>query len=126
LLPLVREKRGILTRSELDGILKKAADLIRTRVDYTFILLLLFYKRMSDKWKIDFQKTFNELLREGFSKQEALREAQAPIYHDLDIPEEFLWENLRKDPLKISENFSKGNERIGPKKSFFKRHFYSI
>ncbi|MCX8012466.1 MAG: SAM-dependent methyltransferase, partial [Desulfobacterota bacterium] len=36
-----------------------------------------------------------------------LREAKAPVYHDLDVPEELLWENLRKDPLKISENFSK-------------------
>src|SRR4030067_121865 len=37
-----------LTRSELERILKSAADLIRTRVDYTFILVLLFYKRISD------------------------------------------------------------------------------
>jgi len=38
-----------LTRNDIEGILKKAADLIRTRVDYKFILILLFLKRISDK-----------------------------------------------------------------------------
>jgi len=112
LVPLVEEKAGVMTRSELESILKKAADLIRTRVDYTFILLLLFYKRMCDKWKRNFQKTFDELLKEGFSKEEALKEAQAPVYHDLDVPEEFLWGNLRKNPLKISENFSRAMKEL--------------
>ncbi|MEM4936491.1 MAG: hypothetical protein QW780_05740, partial [Sulfolobales archaeon] len=41
-----------VTRGDLEGILKKAADLIRTRVDYSFILVLLFYKRISDQWKL--------------------------------------------------------------------------
>ena len=31
-----------LTRSDIYSLLKKAADLIRTRVDYKFILILLF------------------------------------------------------------------------------------
>ncbi|RLI44857.1 SAM-dependent DNA methyltransferase, partial [Candidatus Bathyarchaeota archaeon] len=44
---------GRVTRADLEALLKKAADLIRTRVDYTFILVLLFYKRMSDKWKVE-------------------------------------------------------------------------
>jgi type I restriction enzyme M protein len=35
-------KQGELTRSDIEGLLKKAADLIRTRVDYKFILILLF------------------------------------------------------------------------------------
>ncbi|HHF55660.1 MAG TPA: SAM-dependent DNA methyltransferase, partial [Thermoplasmatales archaeon] len=35
-----------LTRSDIESILKKAADLIRTRVDYKFILILLFLKRI--------------------------------------------------------------------------------
>lgn len=123
LVPLVREKAGVMTRSELEGVLKKAADLIRTRVDYTFILLLLFYKRMSDKWKRGFQREVDELLREGFSKEEAFREAQAPVYHDLDIPEEFLWENLRKDPLKISENFSRAMKELAERNSTLKDIF---
>jgi len=123
LVPLVEEKAGVMTRSELEGVLKKAADLIRTRVDYTFILLLLFYKRMSDKWKRDFQKTFDELLREGFFKEEAFKEAQTPVYHDLDVPKEFLWENLRKEPLKISENFSRAMKKLAERNPSLKDIF---
>jgi len=124
LVPLVEEKAGVMTRPELEGVLKKAADLIRTRVDYTFILLLLFYKRISDKWKIDFQKTYDEVLKEGFTKEEALKEAQAPEYHDgFDLPEEFLWENLRKNPLKISENFSKAMKELAERNPTLKDIF---
>jgi len=78
---------------------------------------------MCDKWKRDFQKTFDELLREGFSKEEALKEAQVPVYHDLDVPEEFLWENLRKDPLKISENFSKAMKELAERNPSLKDIF---
>ena len=51
---------GRVTRADLEALLKKAADLIRTRVDYTFILVLLFYKRMSDKWKVEFEQAYRE------------------------------------------------------------------
>ena len=47
-----------LSRSDIEGILKKAADLIRTRVDYKFILVLLFYKRISDKWELEYQHAY--------------------------------------------------------------------
>jgi type I restriction enzyme M protein len=47
-----------LGRGDIDALLKRAADLIRTRVDYKFILILLFMKRISDKWEIEFQEAF--------------------------------------------------------------------
>ena len=53
-----------VTRGDLETILKKAADLIRTRVDYSFILVLLFYKKISDQWKVEFQRTYKQLLEE--------------------------------------------------------------
>lgn len=40
-------------RGDIDALLKRAADLIRTRVDYKFILILLFMKRISDKWELE-------------------------------------------------------------------------
>ena len=40
----IAEKLG---RGDIDALLKRAADLIRTRVDYKFILILLFMKRIS-------------------------------------------------------------------------------
>jgi type I restriction enzyme M protein len=39
-----------VTRDELNGLVDKAADLIRTAVDYKFILVLLFLKRLNDLW----------------------------------------------------------------------------
>ena len=52
------------TRDTLINLLKQAADLIRTRVDYTFILLLLFYKAYFDKWQKEFEERKRELIFE--------------------------------------------------------------
>ncbi len=101
-----------LSRNDIDRILKKAADIIRTRVDYTFILLLLFYKRISDKWVADYKKRVKQFKEEGFSQEEAKQEAKEPEYHDLDLPEEYLWDEVRKDPLNLSSNLSKAMKEI--------------
>ncbi len=95
-----------LTRGELEALLKRAADLIRTRVDYHYILVLLFYKRICDKWKAEFEQARQEALQDGFSPKEAEIEARQAAYHDFDIPEEFLWDNLRKDLEHLPENLS--------------------
>lgn len=96
-----------LSRSDIEGLLKKAADLIRTRVDYKFILIMLFLKRISDKWELEFEKTYKEALADGLNEQQARQEAKNAAYHDFDLPEEFLWENIRKDVSSLPEKFSK-------------------
>jgi len=103
---------GSLTREELTNILKTAADIIRTRVDYTFILLLLFYKAVSDQWEKQFQEKYQEFVKEGLEQKEAAREASQPYYHTFYLKEELLWANLRKDPLKLPENLSKNLKEI--------------
>jgi len=95
-----------LSKGNLYALLKKAADLIRTRVDYTFILVLLFYKRICDKWEGEFEAEYKKALDDGLSKKEAEKEAKSSVYHDFDIPEKYLWENIRKAPAKLPENFS--------------------
>ena len=100
-------KNDQLTRGEIEVLLKRAADLIRTRVDYTFILVLLFYKRISDKWETEYGNAYKEALEDGFSEDEAREEAKNSIYHDFDLPEEFLWERIRKYPSKLSKLYSK-------------------
>ncbi len=102
----VASARG-LSRAELEGLLKQAADLIRTRVDYTFILVLLFFKRISDRWKREYQEAYEEAVREGFTPYEAAEEARDEAYHDFVIPEEFLWDRLREDPDHLPENLSR-------------------
>lgn len=96
-----------LSRSEIESLLKKAADLIRTRVDYKFILILLFLKRISDKWELEFEKTYKEALADGLTEKQARLEAKNAAYHDFDLPEEFLWENIRKDVSALPEKFSR-------------------
>lgn len=102
-LSLQKEK---LTRSDINKILKKAADLIRTRVDYRFILILLFMKQISDKWENEFNQAYQEALEDGFSKEEAEEEAKDSIHHDFDLPDEYRWDNLRKNVENLPENFS--------------------
>lgn len=95
-----------LNRGEVEGLLKKAADLIRTRVDYKFILILLFLKRFSDKWELESEKAYNEAIEDGLNEEEAKEEAKNPAYHDFDFPEEFLWDNIREDVSTLPEKLS--------------------
>ncbi|MEA2016616.1 MAG: class I SAM-dependent DNA methyltransferase [Actinomycetota bacterium] len=116
-----------LTRGELERILKSAADLIRTRVDYSFILVLLFYKRMSDKWEVEYKNAYDEAIDDGLSEEEAKKEARNSAYHDYNIPENFLWDKLRKkDPARIPENFSAAMKAIASSNSDLKIVFESI
>jgi len=115
-----------LTRGELEVLLKKAADLIRTRVDYAFILFLLFYKRISDKWEIEFENAYKEALEDGLSEAEAKAEAKNSIYHDFDIAEELLWKNIRKEPARLPENFSKAMKILAERNPELKDVFENV
>lgn len=95
-----------LTKDELITILKQAADIIRTRVDYTFILILLFYKAYSDKWQKETERKAKELIEKGWREDEAWREASFPSYHYFQFTKDLLWENIRREPLKVSEKLS--------------------
>ena len=115
-----------LTRGDLETLLKKAADLIRTRVDYTFILVLLFYKRISDKWGKEFENAYKEALGDGLDEKEAKKEAKNSIFHDFDIPEEYRWENIRKDPARLPENFSMAMKALAEKNPELKDVFENV
>ena len=68
---------------------------------------MLFYKRISDKWAMEFRAAYDEVIADGLNEEEAKKEAKNSIYHDFDIPEDFLWDSLRKkDPARVPENFS--------------------
>jgi len=119
--------KGKITRGELERILKSAADLIRTRVDYSFILVLLFYKRMSDKWETEYQIAYEEAITDGLSEEEARKEARNSAYHDYNIPENFSWDKLRKkDPARVPENFSAAMKAIAETNPDLKTVFGNI
>jgi len=117
-------KKDYLDRSDLESLLKDAADLIRTRVDYTFILLLLFYKKMSDKWHKEYEDALKQSIAEyNLSEEEARKNAEDPTYHDFIIPEEYLWENIRKNPEKLAENFAAAMKALSEKNPDYKDVF---
>ena len=105
----IAEKLG---RGDIDALLKRAADLIRTRVDYKFILILLFMKRISDKWEMEFEEACKEAIADGLSEEDAKAEAKRDEYHLFNLPEEFLWETLRKNVSGLTEQFSKALKAI--------------
>ncbi|MDD3726460.1 MAG: class I SAM-dependent DNA methyltransferase, partial [Candidatus Ratteibacteria bacterium] len=104
---LFEEGKETIGRGEIEGILKKAADLIRTRVDYRFILVLLFLKRISDKWDLEYEEAFREAIEDGLDEKEAKEEAKKLPYHIFDIPDVCRWENIRKEVENLPEKFSK-------------------
>jgi len=53
-----------VTREQLNSLVDKAADLIRTAVDYKFILVLLFLKRANDLWRTEKEEYKQRLLKE--------------------------------------------------------------
>ncbi|MCC6025834.1 MAG: type I restriction-modification system subunit M [Caldimicrobium sp.] len=110
--PLGSGINHVNSKDELINLLKQAADLIRTRVDYTFILLLLFYKAYSDKWEKEFETSVKSLIEAGWSEAEAVKEAESEYYHTFNFPPEYLWNNIRKDPQRISEKFSLAMKKL--------------
>ena len=110
--PLMEKLNQVNTKDDLINLLKQAADLIRTRVDYTFILLLLFYKAYSDKWQKEFEEEKEKLLKKGWQEIEAIREASSEHYHTFNFPQEYLWTEIRKDPQRISEKFSMAMKKL--------------
>jgi type I restriction enzyme M protein len=94
-----------ITREELNSLVDKAADIIRTATDYKFILVLLFLKRISDTWKEEFKEKKRELLK-YLDEKTAEREAENEVYHTFNLKRELLWDEITKNIKKLPENLS--------------------
>jgi len=108
----LKRKSMEFTRGDLETLLKRAADLIRTRVDYKYILILLFLKRVSDKWMEEYESKVEELVADGIPRQIAEEEAKNPDFHIFAIPQEFLWDEIRKDVNKLPEKLSNAIKKM--------------
>jgi len=98
-----------VTGDELNSLVDRAADLIRTAVDYKFILVLLFLKRLNDLWKAEKAEVKNRLVKEsGWAEEEADKEAERRDYHSVDIPKQFLWDEVTKDVNSLPQNLATG------------------
>jgi len=96
-----------VTRDDLNSLVDRAADLIRTAVDYKFILVLLFLKRLNDLWKAEELQVKARLVKEsGLSEDEAGKEAERRVYHTFNIPKQFLWGEVTKDVKNLPGNLA--------------------
>jgi len=97
--------QGIISREELNSLVDKAADIIRTATDYKFILVLLFLKRVSDTWMEEFEAKKQELLK-YLDEKSAEGEAENEVYHTFNLKRELLWDEITKDIKKLPESLS--------------------
>jgi len=101
-----------VTRDEINRALKKAADLIRTRVDYKYILILLFLKRLSDKWELEFKNAVETLKERGVSEDKIKDLAKDESFYSFRYPEEYTWRQLRADINNLPINLATALKRI--------------
>jgi len=95
---------GEVTRDDLNSLVDRAADLIRTAVDYKFILVLLFLKRLNDLWKAEKLQVKARLVKEsGLSEEEAGKEAEINQRLPPETPEQIWYIRL--------QNYSQQNNR---------------
>jgi type I restriction enzyme M protein len=80
------------SKDEVLRLLKSAADIIRTAVSYECILLLLFYKVVSDKWEVIASK----YVAEGFNEEQAyeLANNEYLILYDIDTKQLLTWKEV--------------------------------
>ncbi len=98
-----------ISREELSSLVDKAADLVRTAVDYKFILVLLFLKRLNDVWKSEKERIKERIIKEiGLPEREAEEEAEKTleVSHIFTIPRPCLWDEITKDVRKLPERLA--------------------
>lgn len=99
--PAVSVKKEVVGRDSLIRLLKSGADLIRTAVDYKVLLLLLFYKTVSDKW----HSIVDKYVGEGFSTDEAylLANSDYLVLYDEREKRLYSWREVTKSRETVKE-----------------------
>jgi len=89
------------SKDEVLRLLKSAADVIRTAVPYESILLLLFYKVVSDKWEAIVLRYKSE----GYSPEEAyiLANEDYLVLYDERETKLYTWKEIVRRPEAIAE-----------------------
>ena len=96
-----KKAKGKVNRNELIGVLKKAADLIRTSVDYKVMLLFLFYKSVSDMYNFK----ADQYKKEGYSEVDSYMIVNSEYIKLYDEKENrlYTWHEVTKSSDTIKE-----------------------
>ena len=92
----------MITKQALGNLLFGMADILRDKVeDYkSYILSLLFYKRLSDnyQWEVEHNK---KQFERDYNREPSTREMEviAKKMHDFIIPKGCFWEDVRNAPI---------------------------
>lgn len=92
----------MITKQALGSTLFGMADILRDKVeDYkSYILSLLFFKRLSDNYTWEIDHGIQEFIKEyGTEPNEKQKQKIISDKHDFTIPEGCFWEDVRKAPL---------------------------
>lgn len=92
----------MITKQALGSTLFGMADILRDKVeDYkSYILSLLFFKRLSDNYNWEIEHGIQEFKKEyGVEPNEKQRQKIIAGKHDFTIPEGCFWDDVRKVPL---------------------------
>lgn len=103
----------MLSREQLNGLVDKAADIIRGATDYQFILLLLFYKRMSDVWEEEFIEKRDALLKEREPEKKAEEEACRKEFHDFAMDKSLLWNKVTASQSNLAGSLQRAFTKLG-------------
>jgi len=102
---LVEEK---FTQQDLEQSLWKAADILRGAVKPekygNYMLPLLFYKRLSDVWKEEFEQALRKYKKEEAAKQK--------FVHRFIIPDGCFWDDIRKETKNPGQKLNQALEKI--------------
>lgn len=92
----------MITKQALGNTLFGMADILRDKVeDYkSYILSLLFFKRLSDNYTWEIDNGIDEFIKEfGLEPNEKQKQKIITDKHDFLIPNGCFWEDVRKAPL---------------------------
>jgi type I restriction enzyme M protein len=102
---LAKEK---FTQQDLEQSLWKAADILRGAVKPekygSYMLPLLFYKRLSDVWEEEFEQALKKYKKEEAAKQK--------FVHRFIIPDGCFWDDVRKATKNQGQNLNEALEKI--------------